>query len=123
MNTYNSKNDFDDEFLKHQTKKQFKDRLPTDHDRKKLMRSSFIDCFTGDSVINPTVHCPPGANCVKNNSYFANTVRCPPGMQYSTETYNCVPSTVYNTTRQQQSKTRERLAKNRKEAFFNSVVE
>ena len=122
MNSYNytGKNDFDDEFLKHQTKTQFKDRLPTDKDRNNNRRSTFVDCFVGDSIINPRIDCPPGANCIKNRSNFENNFRCPTGMHYSSEEYRCVST---DSKKKAQFNNRTKLARNRKSAFFNAIVE
>lgn len=91
MNSYNytGKNDFDDKFLKHQTKTQFKDRLPTDKDRNNNKRSAFVDCFVGDSIINPRIDCPPGANCIKNRSNFVNGY-CRPGTEYYAKNNSCI---------------------------------
>ena len=124
MNSYNykGKNDFDDVFIKHQTKTQFKDRFPTDKDRHNSKRSSFIDCFTNDSIINPTIKCPPGANCIKNKSQFANSFHCPTGYHYSTETYSCVPFVAGKDINRLGS-VKLQQASNRKSAFFNSLVE
>jgi hypothetical protein len=124
MNSYNykGKNDFDDVFIKHQTKTQFKDRFPTDIDRHNSKRSSFIDCFTNDSIINPTIKCPPGANCIKNKSRFANSFHCPTGYHYSTETYKCEPFVAGKDINRLGS-VKLQQASNRKSAFFNSLVE
>ena len=134
MSSYNykHKNDFDDMHIKHQTKSQFKNNTFTDKDRQKGMRSSFIDCFTNDSFINPITKCPPGVHCGKNLSQFTDGFHCPPGLHYSTETYKCeqfgnmpqpwaVP--IPNQKKIEQITNRMLLAKNRKSAFFNSIVE
>ena len=134
MSSYNykHKNDFDDMHIKHQTKSQFKNKTFTDKDRQKGMRSSFIDCFTNDSFINPITKCPPGAHCGKNLSQFTNGFHCPPGLHYSTETYKCeqfgnMPKPwadpVLIRKKNAQFTNRMLLAKNRKSAFFNSIVE
>ena len=134
MSSYNykHKNDFDDMHIKHQTKSQFKNNTFTDKDRQKSMRSSFIDCFTNDSFINPITKCPPGAHCGKNLSQFTDGFHCPPGLHYSTETYKCeqfgnMPQpwavSIPNQKKIEQITNRMLLAKNRKSAFFNSIVE
>jgi len=119
---YKNQNDFDDVFLAHQTKTQFKDRLPTDKDRHNSKRSSFIDCFTNDSIINPTIKCPPGANCIKNKSHFDNSFNCPPGLHYSTKTYKCEPF-INGRAVSGLGYVPSTIAKNRKSAFFNALVE
>ena len=124
MNSYNykGKNDFDDVFIKHQTKTQFKDNLPTDKDRHNSKRSSFIDCFTNDSIVNPTINCPPGANCIKNKSHFTNDFNCPTGFVYSTDTYKCEP-VINGRVVQGLVGARKVLAEKRKSTFFNTLVE
>lgn len=134
MSSYNykHKNDFDDMHIKHQTKSQFKNKTFTDKDRHNSKRSSFIDCFTNDSFINPITKCPPGVHCGKNLSQFTNGFHCPTGLHYSTETYKCEPfgnmpkPWVVSTPdykKKVQFTNRMLLAKNRKNAFFNSIVE
>ena len=124
MNSYNykGKNDFDDKFLEHQTKTQFKDRLPTDKDRNNNKRSAFVDCFVGDSIINPSIKCPPGANCIKNKSQFTNSFNCPTGLQYSTKTYKCEPF-INGKAVGALGDVKKKIASNRKYAFFNTLVE
>ena len=124
MSSYNyrNKNDFDDMHIKHQTKKQFKDKLYTDKDRHKSKRSSFVDCFTNDSVIAPVTMCPPGVNCAKNKSQFTNDFHCPEGLHYSSTTYKCEPF-VNGRAVSALGSIQRSIASNRKSAFFNTIVE
>jgi hypothetical protein len=81
-NIYKGKNDFNDLHVLHSQKSKFINKKThfTNKDIQKNKRSTFIDCFTNDSIINPTILCPPGANCIKNKSYFNNNnvLVCPP---------------------------------------------
>lgn len=63
---YSNKNDFDDMNVYHQTKSPFKNEKQGLVKMQNRRRSTFIDCFTGDSVIAPITICPPGMNSTKN---------------------------------------------------------
>lgn len=122
FSNYKNKYDFDDMHIMHQTKSPFKTNTFTEKDRQKNKRSSFVDCFTNDSIVAPTIQCPPGANCIKNKSHFSNDFNCPPGLHYSTNTYKCEPFSN-DKKLQPLGIIKQHIAKNRKSSFFNSIVE
>lgn len=61
--SYSNKNDFDDMNVYHQTKSPFKNEKQGLVKMQNSRRSTFIDCFTGDSIIAPATICPEGVNC------------------------------------------------------------
>lgn len=64
--SYSNKNDFDDMNVYHQTKSSFKNEKQGLVKMQNSRRSTFIDCFTGDSVVAPATICPKGVNSTKN---------------------------------------------------------
>lgn len=119
MNSYNKKKDFDDVAISHQMKSQFNNPTKYINNMQKNKHSPFVDCFTNDSVIAPATFCPPGVNSAKRTSNFENTFHCPAGLHYSTTSYKCEQFR----NKYPLAKNKQQQQKNRKSAFFNSIVE
>lgn len=64
--SYSNKNDFDDMNVYHQTKSTFKNEKQGLVKMQNSRRSTFIDCFTGDSIEAPATICPEGVNSTTN---------------------------------------------------------
>jgi hypothetical protein len=71
--SYSNKNDFDDMNVYHQTKSTFKNEKQGLVKMQNSRRSTFIDCFTGDSIITPATICPEGVNSTKNYPCIAES--------------------------------------------------
>lgn len=125
---YSNKNDFDDMNVIHQTKSQFKNLKPNLQNIQNSRRSSFIDCFTGDSIVSPATICPPGVNstrtypCVttSDNKSSFSSYHCPPGMNYNEKKNRCDD---FSNRMNILNPNKRSMITNRKKSYFYSIVE